>query len=228
MPYGTVSGQINTLPAKKQLYRSVDNFEAIKNRKLLTAPNVIPSQTVYRFSNMATDNCGRPNTFQATYTQGEDDHIFDFVQSPDGTFMLCGQSTAANAFGRKEAIVLKIDARGNFISNNRISSAGINSFNGIINTADGGYAAVGNTGPAIYLVKLTSTGSVSWSAWFSNNELYGSHGIDLVETKDGGLAVAANYGDSYDSSDIVILKTNKNGNLQWSEKIIPCLLMVFL
>ena len=216
----TVPGQAQTLPAKKLSYRSADNFEAIKNRKLLAVPGASQNGVVYRFSNTALDNCGRPNTFQATYTQGEDDHIYDFVQSPDGTFMLCGQSTGANAFGRKEAIVLKIDARGNFISNNRISSAGINSFNSIINTSDGGYAAVGNTGPAIYLVKLTSTGSVSWSAWFSNNELYGSHGIDLVETKDGGLAVAANYDDSYDSSDIVIFKTNKTGNLQWSEKFI--------
>lgn len=218
--FETTTGQVQTLQSHKLPYRSADNIEAIKNRKLLPVPQAVSNPVVYRFSATAVDNCGRPNTFQATYTQGEDDHIADFVQSPDGSFMLAGQSTAPNAFGSKEAVVLKIDGKGNVISNNRISSAQVNSFNSIINTTDGGYAAVGNTGPAVYLVKLTSTGSVTWSAWFSNNELSGSQGIDLVETGDGGLVVAANYDNSYDSSDIVIFKTNNLGSLQWSEKFI--------
>jgi gliding motility-associated-like protein len=216
----TANGQGQTLHQDKPPDRFTDNIQAIKKRKLLPVPQVVSNPTVYRFSTTAADNCGRPNTFQATYTQGVDDHIADFVQSPDGSFMLAGQSTGPNAFGRKEAIVLKIDAKGNVILNKRISSAQVNSFNSIINTSDGGYAAVGNTGPAIYLVKLTSTGNVTWSAWFSNNELSGSQGIDLVETQDGGLVVAGNYGNSSGSSDIVIFKTNSSGNLQWSEKFI--------
>jgi hypothetical protein len=50
--------------------------------------------------------------------------------------------------------------------------------------------------------------------------LYGSRGIDVVETRDGGLVAVADYNESYDASDIVIFKTNSAGTLQWSKKFI--------
>ncbi len=163
-------------------------------------------------------------TFQNTYKQGTDDHVNDFAQCPDGGYIMAGESIGGNSIGSTDAVIVKTDAKGNFLWNKRIGGTSGNAFYRIRNTSDGGYIATGyttsfgNSNGEIYLVKLTGNGNVSWSAVFGTNDPHGSYGSDVVETADGGFAVAGSNGSNYDTTVIVVIKTTATGNVQWSKK----------
>ena len=91
----------------------------------------------------------------------------------------------------------------------------------VIQTSDGGYAIVGSTfilhrlGYDFWLVKIDAYGNVEW------NRTYGKFGADyghsVVQTSDGGYAIAGN---TYVSStgidcDFLLIKTDSQGNVEW-------------
>jgi len=90
----------------------------------------------------------------------------------------------------------------------------------IIQTADGGYAIVGQTGPSdtppfdIWLVKTNATGHVEW------NRTYGGTGDDaagdFVQTNDYGYAIAG-YTTSKGAGqhDMWLVKVNSTGHVEW-------------
>lgn len=92
----------------------------------------------------------------------------------------------------------------------------------IINTSDGGYLLIGYTtsftagGYDGYIVKLSSHGIAQWS------RTYGGTGDDEfsigIQTADGGYLLGG-YTTSYgDPADAWLVKTDANGNMQWSKK----------
>lgn len=92
----------------------------------------------------------------------------------------------------------------------------------VIQTSDGGYMAVGyseNYGIGmkdVYAVRLDSNGDTLWT------KLYGSStGNDMarsvIQTTDGGFAIAAETQGGAGAIDAVILKIDATGNLLWSK-----------
>ena len=92
----------------------------------------------------------------------------------------------------------------------------------IITTSDGGYLIIGytnsfgNGGYDGYLVKLNNLGVIQWS------KAYGGPNDDEftmgIQTSDGGYLLGG-YTSSYgDPADAWLVKTDANGNLQWSTK----------
>jgi uncharacterized delta-60 repeat protein len=91
-------------------------------------------------------------------------------------------------------------------------------------TSDGGYIVAGSTesfgtGGDFLIVKLDSSGNIQWSRAIGgiNNEGAGS----IQQTSDGGYIVAGytNIFGTY-NSDILIIKLNSSGNIQWSRAIV--------
>ncbi len=91
----------------------------------------------------------------------------------------------------------------------------------IIATSDGGFAFAGSTsssgagGSDFWLVKTDSEGNVQWEKTFGGkNNDYGS---DLRQTDDGGYVIIG-YTYSYGAGnhDIWLIKTDAQGNKQWS------------
>ena len=89
----------------------------------------------------------------------------------------------------------------------------------MVQTTDGGFAITGYTGGTtyadIFLDKMDKNGNLEWK------KTYGGSGADfgqgIVQTGDGGFAIAG-YSDSYSSGrddNVILLKTDFNGNLQW-------------
>ncbi|MEJ2242549.1 MAG: hypothetical protein P8Y18_10480 [Candidatus Bathyarchaeota archaeon] len=93
----------------------------------------------------------------------------------------------------------------------------------IIETSDGGYAIFGNTQiepnlSDFLLIKIDADGNMQW------NQTYDGKGeTDLarsfVQTSDGGYALAGQTFSSfqYGSSDLWLIKTDYQGNMQWNK-----------
>jgi len=91
-------------------------------------------------------------------------------------------------------------------------------------TSDGGYIVLGNTGSfgvplsALFLVKLDSSGNLSWAKTIggSNAEDY----FSVQQTSDGGYIVAAHtYSFGAGSADLFLVKLDSSGNLSWAKTI---------
>lgn len=136
-------------------------------------------------------------------------------QTSDGGFIIACPTTVGP--GNQDFLVVKTNASGDTVWTKTYGSTGNDYLSSIRQTADGGFilagstVAVGDTTGNIYLVKTTSTGDTLWT------KNYGGTGDDWTyygeQTTDGGYIVSgATFGDNTDSIDILIIKTDANGN----------------
>jgi hypothetical protein len=107
--------------------------------------------------------------------------------------------------------------------NQTYGGAGDECARSVVQTAEGGYALAGHTnsyGAGSYdfwLVKTDANGNVEW------NRTYEGAGDELawplVQTADGGYALAGRTIKSYDpyDSDFWLVKTDSEGNMQWNK-----------
>ena len=103
---------------------------------------------------------------------------------------------------------------------NAYGGAGDQSASSIVETADGGFAIFGDTNndthlSDLLLIKIDADGNMQW------NQTYGmewSHKArSVVQTSDEGYILFGQISSSFQSgsSDFWLIKTNKNGDLQW-------------
>jgi hypothetical protein len=107
--------------------------------------------------------------------------------------------------------------------NQTYGGAGDDCARSVVQTAEGGYALAGFTnsygagGYDFWLVKTDANGNAEW------NKTYGGASDDwawpLVQTVDGGYALAGHTIRSYDpyDSDFWLVKTDSEGNMQWNK-----------
>ena len=101
---------------------------------------------------------------------------------------------------------------------------GVSHANAIIQTRDGGFIVTGFSGYNITLFKISADGAAEpqWSQIYPGHSLFQARGSSVRQTSDGGYIVTG-----YDSnvshapyrgfiSDIYLVKTDANGELQWS------------
>jgi hypothetical protein len=169
---------------------------------------------------------------------------YSIANTNDGGYIIGGETNSQNgdvtgntfSSANSHAWLIKITNTGviqwqKFINGGQISS----SARSIIQTTEGGYLFVGsayNTLTATslnyddaWVVKLTNTGTVSWSASFGGN--YHDRFQSVVQTTDGGFAIAGETASSdlpnYHTAttgitfDFFIVKINSTGNLVWQK-----------
>ena len=141
------------------------------------------------------------------------------IQTSDGGYALVGLTTSATA-GSFDFLLLKTDAAGNMLWSK--TYGGIDNDQGfcVIQTSDGGYAMTGNTNSFgagqsdFWLVKTNAIGNVQW------DKTYGGTGVDwphsVIQTGDGGYAVAGTTTSYSTSNDFWLVKADANGNIQWN------------
>lgn len=97
----------------------------------------------------------------------------------------------------------------------------------VIQTSDDGYALAGYTWSfgwkvgalKMFVVKLDPAGKVQWSRAFGRGNIIDDARC-IVQTKDGGFAIAGYSDSSIDGKfDVLILKLDSLGNTQWSTTI---------
>jgi len=142
--------------------------------------------------------------------------VHSLVEASDGGYAIAGGDG-----------LVKTDSYGNLKWSQTYGGPGYDYFNALIETSDGGYAIGGSfsldyedpfADRDFWLVKTDSYGNMEW------NRTYGKaagEGYDyanaLVEASDGGYLLVGNAGLWLVESNIWIIKTDEQGNIEWDK-----------
>ncbi len=140
-------------------------------------------------------------------------------QTSDSGYILLGQTISTG--GDSDIWVLKMDARG--IIKWQVALGGSEDDVGkvIRQTSDGGYILIGTTSSFgagdsdILVMKLTSTGAIKWQNTFGSSGK--DEGTCIQQTTDSGFIASGLTPSSTGDADVVILKLDKSGKVQWQK-----------
>lgn len=148
---------------------------------------------------------------------------FDFGNmiriTSDGGFVMAGFTNSYGA-GDNDAWIIKTDVLGNVQWSKTFGNSGVQELEAIIQTSDGGYAALGinnSTGTQyydFYLVRLDANGD----SLYTKNIGGGGYeiGNSIQQTPDGGFILAGqSYSYGAEDGDFYAVKTDDMGVVQW-------------
>jgi len=152
-----------------------------------------------------TDSAG-VEQWHRTFGGTGDDRGFDVRQTPDGGYIVIGETTSFGA-GGMDAYLIKTDSAGIEQWHQTYGTASTDAGRALDLTADGGYIIAGGTSAGVYLLKTDSAGVEQWHQGFGGAEDSGS---SVQQTPDGGYIVTGEK-----SGDVYLLKTDSLGVEQW-------------
>lgn len=150
--------------------------------------------------------------------------VSKMIATTDGNYLLCG-SREANFF------LMKIDPSGNIIWAKDYDKASGDTLYSVKQTSDGGYIAVGQTRLSqndsldAYILKVDASGNYTWGATWSNAAYNSNDILYDVEEDPGNGYIAVGYvsevfnGGNDTTMDILVIKTDLNGNLLWGKTL---------
>ncbi len=157
-------------------------------------------------------------SWEKTYGGVDSDRFNDVKQTSDGGYIFTGYYGVGVL---SDIFVVKTDASGNLTWGKRFDNGGnIDKAYSIVEISSGGYALVGQTtGTAdCWIIKLDVTGNIVWE------KTYGGFGVDvpksILNTADGGfifVGYSETWGGGGSSKDVLLIKTDGNGNEVWSK-----------
>lgn len=153
-----------------------------------------------------------------TYNGSSEDMVRCVIQTSDGGYAFVGPTETGFPY-YSQCNFIKLDALGNVEWQKTWGGTNYEYAYSLIQTRDGGYAFVGLTASFgngkhdVYLVKTNATGDEQWTKSYGAAE--DDEGWSLVQTSDNGYAIGGltySYGSS---GDMLLVKTDQNGNQQW-------------
>jgi len=153
-------------------------------------------------------------------TYGEETWEFGISvqQTSDGGFILCGSYSGLD---NDSLALVRTDQEGIVIWNKRFSGTVDREVGQFVQeTTDGGFIAVGFTGPPfgehIFMVKTDSDGNEEWSQVYENNGRQLAFGVR--QTADGGYDVIGETdNEGFGGKDMCLVKTNGLGDIIWTK-----------
>jgi len=158
-------------------------------------------------------------SWQKSYGGDKSDYAYSIQQTTDGGYIVAGRTKSFGA-GDNDIWILKLESNGNVSWQKTYGGRDYDFADSIQQTSDGGYIVAGSTqsfGAGYYdawVLKLDSTGDVSWQKTYGGSNLDYAHSIQ--QTTDGGY-ILAGYSFSAGDNDILILKLESNGNVTWQK-----------
>ncbi len=148
--------------------------------------------------------------WEANYGSDQDDYGFSNAPTADGGFILCGQTESYGAL-RSDAMLLKVDANHQEQWHHLYGGREIEEFTDVVQTADGGYAAVGVTnsfgGPAGWLVRTDANGDTLWTKFFGSSQAWLTQ---ILPANDGGFYLVGT--DDYEA---YLVRVTDRGEIRW-------------
>ncbi|RPI17286.1 MAG: T9SS C-terminal target domain-containing protein [Ignavibacteriae bacterium] len=142
-------------------------------------------------------------------------YCISLIRTADNGYAMTGYKYGISTTDADMCIV-KLDSNGTVQWSRTIGGAYNDQGACIIQTTDGGYAVSGLTDSLgtglydVYLVKLDSNGTVQWSKTTGGNSA--EYGWTIVQTTDGGYAVAGETLSFGESNDVYFVKLDAFGN----------------
>ncbi len=157
--------------------------------------------------------------FAKTYGGTDWDNAYSVQRTSDGGYILVGRTISFGAGG--DIFLVKTDANGNLQWAKTYGGTNDDYGFSVQQTSDGGYIVAGHTfsfgaGGDIFLVKTDANGNLQWAKTYGGTS--NDAALSVQQTSDGGYIVAgstASFGAGW--SDIFLVKTDANGNLQWAK-----------
>jgi len=162
------------------------------------------------------------------------DRVVTMTKTSDGGYVVGGYSNAdVDADQGQNYMLAKLDAKGNQLWLIHLGgSVGFDEIHQVIETSDGGLAIVGDTAGGMgaggtiaaggYVMRLDAGGNQVWgvNVGVKTNDHFNA----IVETTDGGFAVAGSTNGDLDngaigSYDGAIVKLDANGNKLWAKNV---------
>ncbi|MHA1966488.1 MAG: hypothetical protein ACW964_01675 [Candidatus Hodarchaeales archaeon] len=151
---------------------------------------------------------------QSYIRENQRQFIHSIVQTADDGFGIVGNILSDQI--ESNILIIKLDNNGTMKGNRRLGDDSVfNSAYSIIQTIDGGFAIVGETGLSgfsnvMLLMKLDSLGNIQWNQTFHGMKI--DQGVTLLQKTDGGFVLAGNT-ESYGAgkSDIWLVEANAEG-----------------
>lgn len=155
-----------------------------------------------------------------SYTTTYDESASRIIEANSTGYIIIG-STKNTSDNSANALVMKIDGSGNTTWKKDFdNNGGGENAADILSTTDGGYVFAGSSSNPtdgksdVYLVKIDSSGNLSWQKTLGGSETDVGKSID--KTGDGGYIISgytASYGNG--GRDAYLVKTDGSGNEQW-------------
>ena len=145
-------------------------------------------------------------------------------QTIDGGYIITGRIIVDS--NNQDVCLIKIDENGNKEWLETFGDDENDEGYSVQQTMDGGYVITGETQSfdvienSLYLIKTNENGEEEWSQYSYGfvSEYGGQRGSSVKQTNDGGYIIGgSNLSDSSDSMDMYLIKTDNNGNEQWSQ-----------
>jgi len=149
---------------------------------------------------------------------GFGDFAFTVEQTSDGGYIIGGTSWQFGTSGSQDAWIVKTDANGNPTWHKAYGTSLVGQrILSIEQTLDGGYIAAGywymSSGTRAWVMKLSSTGSVTWQKSYGVGETEEAYSIK--QTADGGYIFAGYSEITNIDSDAWVVKLTSTGNITW-------------
>jgi len=158
-------------------------------------------------------------TWDKLYGGTLDDTAAAIVQTSDGSYIIAGTTYSFGA-GSADFWLLKVDSSGSMQWNQTYGGPEADVATAMIHTSNGGYAIAGKThsfgagDSDFWLIKLDSSGSMQWNKTYGEPTADGANSV--IQTSDGGYAIAGYATDTNASKDVWLVKTDSAGNMQWN------------
>lgn len=179
--------------------------------------------------------------WEKTYGGSDDETARDIIQTPDGGYVIAGQTGSNNGdvtgfHGDYDCWIIRISSTGVLQWQKALGGTSYDNASSIQQTADGGFIVAGssysnngnvssNKGSSdVWLVKLFNNGNIQWERNLGGTaadmaysvKQTNDNGYILVgETFSDNLDVTSNHG----SADMWVVKTNSIGIIQWQKTL---------
>ncbi len=173
------------------------------------------SEDIYLVSTEGLD------TITRTYGGSQWDAANDIIEIDSGYIIL----GSTNSYGAGEGDIYLIRINDNYDTVWTRTYGGVGNDDGleIQSTYDGGYIIIGSTASYgagdydLYILKINTLGDTVWTRTFGGAGWDG--GLSVMETSDSGYIATGAISDAGPSeADLLIVKYDRNGNVQWSKR----------
>ncbi|MEY4594755.1 MAG: hypothetical protein RIQ47_1165, partial [Bacteroidota bacterium] len=150
--------------------------------------------------------------------------LFDFANmvkpTTDGGFIIAGFTP--DSAGSNDGWIIKTNSSGGLMWDKKVGNSGLQEFEAIVQTTDGGYAAVGVDYDStslywdMWVVRFNSAGDTLWTKNLGGQSY--EIGNSIQQTPDGGFIInGQSYSYGLADGDYALYKLDANGNTQWMQ-----------
>jgi len=156
-------------------------------------------------------------TFLKTFGGENNERALSVCQTRDNGYIFCGRIVSYQS--SYNAYVVKTDEYGDTVWSGSYGGSSAEFGEVIQETTDGGYIICGTTYSTddsqgdIFATRLDSEGAIIWSFQYGRSNYAG--GMDICQTADQGFIVCGQTAVEGSSNDIIVIKIDRNGHLEW-------------